>query len=1072
MNEQWALNSSATNCKNCASAFSFFNRKHHCRICGEIFCSKCTANKRAIPEEYGYGSTPQKICDSCLNVLQGKSKVIAAKKEVSAPPTKPTQKVDKGVEDMIMLSSISEETILDNLKKRFENDLIYTYIGHVLISVNPFKHIKDIYSERTLQDYRAKYIYEMPPNIYMIAEMTFREMVRECQNQCVIISGESGAGKTEASKKIMEYISVVSGKDINPSASTTSASIKDVILDSNPLLEAFGNAKTIRNNNSSRFGKYMEIKFSASGVPKGGRINNYLLEKSRVVFQTPEERNFHIFYQILEGVTPELQREFKLPGCPKPSDFHYLKQGGCYKVDNIDDFKEYNDTFDAMGTMNISGPEQKEIMKVCLAILYLGNLKFQQGANDKTKVTNKDILEVVSSLIGCPSTLVEQSLVTRLLQSGGNTSSRASSYSVPLNVPETEYSRDAFAKSLYSRLFDWIVAKINQNLYISEDGKTASPGSYIERSAAEADKENAKSKFKTIGVLDIYGFEIFGKNGFEQLCINYVNERLQQIFIELTLKTEQEEYHNEKIKWEQVDFFNNKICCDLIDSKRPAGIFAILDDSCQLPKGTDQTFYDTLVRQLGTHKHFSTPSAKFQNNIFTLKHYAGDVVYSVDNFLDKNKDTLFQNLIQLCQSSNSDLIVNMFPEKIDKGSKKAPTTAGFKIKESISALVTTLSKCSPHYVRCIKPNEKKAAGLIDKEMLVHQIKYLGLYENVRVRRAGFAYRQIYSRFFFRYRVVCDKTWPNWSSRDYKQGCQEIISSLGLSSEAAEKEVAWGLNKIFIKHPELVFTLEEMREQKVWNYAIKIQHFFKVHVGRHKFYHNLQMKGAEILQKGGKERRRNSINSIYKSDYTYFSKNDTLQDIIERYGEDKAIFTESVWIYTARGERVKRTLALTHAAIYFFGITQRVYKNKSPRAPTALTSNDFFFSITRRILVSQITSIVSTKRADNFFVINVNGQHSQVVQGRRKTEFFASLNVLVNDKIPFQFEDSISVVFKSEKKKSKAVPKTLNSALVSGTEDGGSLDQKTLTINADSGLPASTAPSYGSASSGGRKERQF
>jgi len=328
-------------------------------------------------------------------------------------------------------------------------------------------------------------------------------------------------------------------------------------------------------------------------------------------------------------------------------------------------------------------------------------------------------------------------------------------------------------------------------------------------------------------------------------------------------------------------------------------------------------------------------------------------------------------------------------------------------------------------------------------------------------------------FFYRYRVVSDKTWPKWSSGDFKKGCEEIMQSLGLTlkeSGSGGEEIAWGVTKIFIKHPEIIFSLEEKRDQRVWGYALKIQDFFKTHVGRHKFYHGIQMKGHELLKSGGKERRRLSFERNFKTDYCWFKDNKTLQSIIERYGEDRSLFSEAVWVYTVKGTRSKRTLVLTSAAIYFFGLTQRQRQGQGKgQKAVVVSSDDFFYSIARRITIESISGISCSKKSDNFFVIHVTGQHSHVVQGRRKTELFATLNMLVTDKIPIKFEDKIPTIFKDEKK-NKILQKSVSFSTQAGAVDGGVLDPKTFAVSADAGLPSSNVPNFKGASNsrGGRR----
>uniref|UniRef100_A0A4W5KEC3 Osteoclast-stimulating factor 1 n=1 Tax=Hucho hucho TaxID=62062 RepID=A0A4W5KEC3_9TELE len=448
-----------------------------------------------------------------------------------------------GVDDMVLLSKINEDAITDNLKKRYMDDYIFTYIGSVLISVNPFKQLP-YFTDREVELYQGAAQYENPPHIYALADNMYRNMMIDCENQCVIISGESGAGKTVAAKYIMGYISKVSG------GGPKVQHVKDIILQSNPLLEAFGNAKTVRNNNSSRFGKYFEIQFSRGGEPDGGKISNFLLEKSRVVSQNQGERNFHIYYQLLGGATKEMRENL---GVTTPDYYLYLNQSGTYIVEDVNDKKEFSDTMEAMSVVGLSVDDQDMVMQIVAGILHLGNIAFREEGNYAV-VESEDFLAFPAYLLGISQEGLKNKLTSRIMDSkwGGKTESIA----VTLNTEQASFTRDALSKALYSRLFDFLVDSINK--------------------AIQKDHEEFN-----IGVLDIYGFEIFQKNGFEQFCINFVNEKLQQIFIELTLKAEQEEYVQEGIKWTPIEYFNNKIVCDLIESKlNPPGIMSILDDVC------------------------------------------------------------------------------------------------------------------------------------------------------------------------------------------------------------------------------------------------------------------------------------------------------------------------------------------------------------------------------------------------------------------------------------------------------------------------------------------------------------
>uniref|UniRef100_A0A1I8HT49 Myosin motor domain-containing protein n=1 Tax=Macrostomum lignano TaxID=282301 RepID=A0A1I8HT49_9PLAT len=612
-----------------------------------------------------------------------------------------------GVDDMVLIPRINEAAITDNLKIRFLNNAIYTYIGPVLIAVNPFKDVK-IFDDKFIDMYQGSALFENPPHIFAIADHMYRSMVSEMENQCVIISGESGAGKTVSAKLIMNYVSKVSG------GSGRVEEVKEVILESNPLLEAFGNAKTVRNNNSSRFGKYVEIQFSRGGEPVGGKISQFLLEKSRVVLQNSGERNFHIFYQLCRGTRPEMKAAFNLAG---PECFSYLNQSGSFDADGIDDVKEFGETLHAMEVMGMDESVQEDIISVLSGILHLGNVQFRSAAgDDQVDVVDVRQLESPAAFLQIDCETLRLKLTSRLMESkwGG----KSENINVPLNQEQACYTRDALAKGLYSRLFDFIVESVNKAM--------VTQGSEV-----------------NVGILDIYGFEVFRQNGFEQFCINYVNEKLQQIFIELTLKAEQEEYRQEGIQWSEIQYFNNKEICEMIESKNPPGIFCVLDDVCAtvhaVTEGIDSKFCQKLAGTFSSYRYFS-----YATDQFTISHYAGSVQYSPSGFCEKNRDALNNDLLLLMQSSSNAFIRALFPEKVQDRSR--PTTAGTKIRSQANRLVKTLMSCTPHYIRCIKPNETKKPGDFDMERVKHQVMYLGLKENINVRRAGFAYRRPFDKF--------------------------------------------------------------------------------------------------------------------------------------------------------------------------------------------------------------------------------------------------------------------------------------------------------------------------------------
>lgn len=731
-----------------------------------------------------------------------------------------------------MLSKVSNEAINENLKKRFEGREIYTYIGHVLVSVNPFRDL-GIYTDQVLESYKGKNRLEMPPHVFAIAESSYYNMKAYRDNQCVIISGESGAGKTEAAKRIMQYIANVSGGE-----SGEIQQIKDMVLATNPLLESFGNAKTLRNNNSSRFGKYLQIHFNANGEPVGADITNYLLEKTRVVSQITNERSFHIFYQFTKGASENYRTMF---GIQKPETYAYLSRSKCYDVDGIDDLAEFRDTLEAMKIIGLSQNEQDEVFRMLAAILWCGNIHFVEGDDGYASVHDQSVVDFLAYLLEvAPEALVKAITIRILTPRSGEV------IESPTNQAQATATRDALAMAIYYNLFDWIVGRINQSLQ-----------------ARQATSNN-------IGILDIYGFEIFEKNSFEQLCINYVNEKLQQIFIQLTLKAEQEEYAREKIQWTPIKYFDNKVVCDLIEQVRPVGIFSSLKDATKTahadPAACDRTFMQSL-------SGMSNPHLTPRQGSFIIKHYAGDVSYTVEGITDKNKDQLLKGVQNLFQQSSNKFVHTLFPQQVDQDNRKQPPTAGDRIRTSANALVDTLMKCQPSYIRTIKPNENKSPSEYNVPNVLHQIKYLGLQENVRIRRAGFAYRQSFEKFVERFFLLSPAT--SYAGEYTWQGTEEAAVKQILKDTSIPKD-EWqlGVTKAFIKSPETLFALETMRDRYWHNMATRIQRMWRAYLAyraesatRIQRFWRKKRTGAEYLQlrdqghkvlQGRKERRRYSL----------------------------------------------------------------------------------------------------------------------------------------------------------------------------------------------------------------------
>ncbi|KXJ11656.1 Unconventional myosin-Ib [Exaiptasia diaphana] len=623
-----------------------------------------------------------------------------------------------GVGDMVLLDPLTEDAVMENLWERYNSKDIYTYIGNVVVSINPYRKFP-LYTREVIAEYRSRNIYELPPHIYAIADDSYRSMRDNDQDQCILITGESGSGKTEASKIIMQYVAAVCGKGIEVDK------VKEQLLQSNPVLEAFGNAKTLRNDNSSRFGKYMDIEFDFKGDPAGGVITKYLLEKSRVVYQSKGERNFHIFYHLLSGGSDELLKTLHLDR--NFDNYRYLNQSGCTTLDSKNDKEDFMVVEKAMKVVGFREDEIQAVYQLLSAILNLGNAEVSEfttsDGTEAVTVTNEHVLEYVSELLRCQVDELNNAMKERTVET------KTERVRTPLNEAQACYARDALCKAIYQRLFHWIVQRINDSIKVKRGGKR-----------------------KVIGVLDIYGFEIFQDNSFEQFIINYCNEKLQQIFIELTLKSEQEEYVREGIEWTHIEYFNNAVICELIE-KSHSGILSSLDEDCLRPGDvTDITFLHKLDRQWIGHGHYESRSDKrflsdntLGHDCFRLKHYAGKVTYCVTGFLDKNKDLLYRGLSQCMYNCEHPLTKKLFPEGSPaKASKKMPTTTGSQFKYSVGELMNNLKSKNPNYIRCIKPNERKAAGVFDERLIKHQVRYLGLMENIRVRRAGYSFRQDYA----------------------------------------------------------------------------------------------------------------------------------------------------------------------------------------------------------------------------------------------------------------------------------------------------------------------------------------
>ncbi|XP_075329092.1 myosin VIIAa [Odontesthes bonariensis] len=748
-----------------------------------------------------------KLCDSGqIQVLddEGNEHWISPQNATNIKPMHPTS--IHGVEDMIRLGDLNEAGILRNLLIRYREKIIYTYTGSILVAVNPYQ-LLPIYSADQIRLYTNKKIGEMSPHIFAIADNCYFNMQRNNRDQCCIISGESGAGKTESTKLILQFLAAISGQH---------SWIEQQVLEANPILEAFGNAKTIRNDNSSRFGKYIDIHFNKRGAIEGAKIEQYLLEKSRVCRQAYDERNYHIFYCMLKGMSAD---EKKKLGLNKATDYTYLTIGKCTVCDGRDDLKEYSNIRSAMKVLMFTDKENWEISKLLAAILHMGNLRYEARTYD-----NLDTCEVVrcpqlttaATLLEVDSKDLMNCLTSRTLITRGET------VSTPLNMEQALDVRDAFVKGIYGRLFVWIVEKINAAIY--------KPPSF-----------QPKTLRRSIGLLDIFGFENFTVNSFEQLCINFANENLQQFFVRHVFKLEQEEYNLENINWQHIEFTDNQDALDMIAIK-PMNIISLIDEESKFPKGTDTTMLNKLNFQHKLNTYYIPPKNNYETQ-FGIQHFAGIVFYETRGFLEKNRDTLYGDIIQLVHSSKNKFIKQIFQADVAMGAetrKRSPTLSS-QFKRSLELLMRTLSVCQPFFVRCIKPNEFKKPMLFDRDLCVRQLRYSGMMETIRIRRAGYPIRYTFVEFVDRYRVLMPGVKPAYKQEDLRGTCQRIaVAVLG-----RDDDWQMGKTKIFLKdHHDMLLEIE--RDKAITDKVILIQKVVRGFKDRSNF---LKMrKSALFIQK--------------------------------------------------------------------------------------------------------------------------------------------------------------------------------------------------------------------------------
>ncbi|KAF2219669.1 P-loop containing nucleoside triphosphate hydrolase protein [Elsinoe ampelina] len=776
-------------------------------------------------------------------------------------------------DDLTNLSHLNEPAVLQAIKLRYAQKEIYTYSGIVLIATNPFARVDSLYVPGMVQVYAGKQRASQAPHLFAIAEEAFADMLRDGQNQTIVVSGESGAGKTVSAKYIMRYFATRESPD-QPGGrakgrADAMSETEEQILATNPIMEAFGNAKTTRNDNSSRFGKYIEIMFDKKTDIIGARIRTYLLERSRLVFQPLKERNYHIFYQLIAGATDAEREEL---GLVPVEHFEYMNQGGNAQIVGVDDAAEFQATRDSLTRIGVDVNQQAQIFKILAALLHIGNIKIAATRTDSQLAADEPSLVKACRLLGISADnfakwTVKKQLITRGEKIMSN-----------LSQAQAIVVRDSVAKYIYSSLFDWLVDTINSSL---------------------ARPEILESVKSFIGVLDIYGFEHFTKNSFEQFCINYANEKLQQEFNQHVFKLEQEEYVREQIDWKFIDFSDNQPCIDLIENKM--GVLALLDEESRLPMGSDESFVNKLYTNFASEKSKFFKKPRFGKSAFTVCHYAIDVTYESEGFIEKNRDTVPDEHLEVLRGTSNQFLSDVLEiataarerENASMSSKPAapagpgkrpgaaaarkPTLGGI-FKSSLIELMATINSTDVHYIRCIKPNEGKEAWKFEGPMVLSQLRACGVLETVRISCAGYPTRWTYEEFAMRYYMLVPSA--QWTP-EIKQMCDAILRrALGESKKDGTDKYQLGLTKIFFRAGMLAF-LEGKRTDRLNQAAImiqknlrakyyrkryletihsilQVQSLFRGVFARHQAEEARRVKGATTIQRvwrGQKERKR-------------------------------------------------------------------------------------------------------------------------------------------------------------------------------------------------------------------------
>lgn len=749
--------------------------------------------------------------DGSKQVVETNEAALSETRNASLPPLA-NPPMFEAAEDLTNLSHLNEPAILQAIKLRYAQKEIYTYSGIVLIATNPFARVDSLYVPQMVQIYAGKQRASQAPHLFAIAEEAYADMLRDTRNQTVVVSGESGAGKTVSAKYIMRYFATRGAPGQSKGSKSRADTISETeeqILATNPVMEAFGNAKTTRNDNSSRFGKYIEIMFDKNTDIIGARIRVYLLERSRLVFQPLKERNYHIFYQLVAGATDDERQELRLGSVEQ---FDYLNQGGDPVIDGVDDAAEFAATRTSMNTIGVSQATQREVWRMLAGLLHLGNVKITATRSDSQLSSSEPSLAQACEMLGINANefakwIVKKQLITRGEKITSN-----------LTQQQATVVRDSVAKFIYSCLFDWLVETINRGL------------------AAEDVLQRVHT---FIGVLDIYGFEHFAKNSFEQFCINYANEKLQQEFNEHVFKLEQEEYAREQIDWTFIDFSDNQPCIDLIEGK--LGILSLLDEESRLPMGSDDQFVTKLHHNFAADKQKFYKKPRFGKSAFTVCHYALDVTYESDGFIEKNRDTVPDEQMEVLRKSSNPFMVEVLETAVSVREKDSASAANAKVatapgrrvgvavnrkptlggifKSSLIELMNTINNTDAHYIRCIKPNEAKAAWKFEGPMVLSQLRACGVLETVKISTAGYPTRWTYEEFAYRYYMLCHSN--QWTTEIKDMAHNILRKALGEIGHQKADKYQLGLTKIFFRAGMLAY-LENLRSKRLKECAIMIQ----------------------------------------------------------------------------------------------------------------------------------------------------------------------------------------------------------------------------------------------------------